>query len=750
MCILLLFSTSAGTRLIASKNRTVRILSLLPNQTDTKLKSDGQIIALALEMAAERINSQTEILPDYLIELVHADSGSCNDTRYIQMYNSIINKLFYSQYNVAGIIGPICSSSSVALSFLLSKGISLVSLHGGNDPVLSDRSRHPFALGSLGSSEGFSQFAVKLIHKSNWTRIAVLFDEFDRSNTATISKLYNEIIVPSEEGYVSSISKTYLPLADIVDKDLRVIFLFLPVALTQRVLCLAQHRGMMYNYYQWIILGNTFDEVAQDVNFTYEGQNYVCSKKEMKSSALNGTYFIEFQISARNESASTVSGYSFKEYDQVLQRRIEEYNSQSSYINISYSPQTPYFYDSLWSWSVALDSLTKKHPNLNLSSYNYSNYTVSNMLLDEFYSLNFDGVSGRFSFNGSTGYVERALSLFQVVEERLILVADFADGVFEKIGPFISISDRSETQITTVNNHLVPPFFLIGTMELIIVITLHLITVKYRSRQSVKATSFWLNQFIYLGCYFLLSTALIFTLQEHSKINGDPSILIDVIQNLSTLWLNPIWFTFVMGSVGARTWQLYRIFIHYLNPGPLISNKFLVLLVLGLVSIDVVFSTLGTAFDRFQPQDIFIEGTIRPRIFVRRWMTNSRLWLGLFYTYKLILYLIVVFLAFATRGIQNQSFSTKTLRVVAYLGGIFVFEGFGITILFEIRLFTAPEDIRAQILFCSNVGGLYLLLFLIILFLHLPPLMPIFRESFKHFARQILVKLRANKKLDQV
>lgn len=226
------------------QNRTVYILSLLPSAQSTlqlsPLKSDGRTVALALDMAAERINSQSEMLTDYRIELIHADSGACDEeTNSIQVYTSIINKLYYSNYNIIGTIGPVCSSSSLASSSLLSRrGISLVNLHGGNDPALADRNRYTFGLGSLGSSEGFAQFAVKLTQKSNWTRIGVLFDESDRSHAATINRLYNKVVL-SNDGYISSVSKTYLPLTDVKNNNLRVIFLFLPIALTQRILCLA-------------------------------------------------------------------------------------------------------------------------------------------------------------------------------------------------------------------------------------------------------------------------------------------------------------------------------------------------------------------------------------------------------------------------------------------------------------------------------------------------------------------------------
>lgn len=731
---MLLSSSLTTARYPSSNNRTVYILSLLPNQS-TQLnpsESDGQTIALALDMAAERINSQTEILPEYRIELIHADSGGCNGT--IQAYMSILDKLYYSPYNVAGVIGPVCSSSSLALSSLLSrKDISLVTLHGGKDPALADRNEHHFALGSLGSSESFSQFVIKLTHKSNWTRIAVLYDEFDRSHSATINRLFDDFVLQSKKGYVSPVSKTYLlpPLTDIVNQYLRVVFLFLPLALTQRVLCIAQHRGMVYSDYQWVIIENTFDEVAQNISFTYEGKQYECSEEEMKTSALNRAYFLKFRLSAQNETAPTISGHSFEEYDRDLQKKIEQCNSQNSNFNISHSSRTTYFYDSLWALSVALDGLARKQPSLDLSSYKHGDYELSNMLLDELYNVDFNGVSGRFAFNSTTGFVTRTLSLFQVVDERLALVADYHDGKFNKVGSFTSIPDDFENQITTVADDLVPLFAIVCALELLVVIVLHVLTVLYRDRPSVKAASFSLNQLIYLGCYCNLFTTFLIILQNHSKINDSSCILIHVIQNFSALWLNPVWPTLILGPVIARTWRLYRIFTHYLNPGPFIGTKFLLSFVFVLVCINLVFSTLWTAIDRFQPRDIIIEGTTRPQIYIRLWRSrgnNSIFWGAIGSAYSTFLFLVAILLAFLTRNIQNQSFSTKSLRVFAYLeGGVAFLYGIFANLL-QFLLSAIDEDNQVKFPFIFTVASLNLFLLVIIALLILPPLLPIFRE----------------------
>ena len=138
---------------------------------------------------------------------------------------------------------------------------------------------------------------------------------------------------------------------------------------------------------------------------------------EMKTVALNQVLFFNLRLSALNETApSEYSKYSFSEFDCLFGERIEEYNSQSGFINrsnISHSVWSTYFYDSLWAWSVVLDGVTNKNPCLDLTKYEYGDIAISNLLLEEFYSLDFQGISGRIKYDNNTGFVTRALSVFQ-------------------------------------------------------------------------------------------------------------------------------------------------------------------------------------------------------------------------------------------------------------------------------------------------------------------------------------------------
>lgn len=310
------------TLALASKNKTIYLLCLLP-YPDPRYNpswSEGPPISLALGMAQEQINNQTALLPDYHIQLIHDDSGCEFTTKaYVGFMRNVYSN---SNKKVIGIIGPGCSSAALAIAPLTSnKDIAIVTLHGGGSPLLANRTNYGYAISSLGGNDSFALIGIKLMQKSGWSRVGVLFDE-SRLFYASTSEIFRKVLDNSDNltiGFLSPVYDTFIPLDVIVNEGLRINFLFTPVVTTQRILCLAMHQGLVYPAYQWIITSNTFDEVARDVLFTYNNVQYSCSETDMKTVALNQCAFINYRLSPLNETApTTYSKHSFREYDSLI------------------------------------------------------------------------------------------------------------------------------------------------------------------------------------------------------------------------------------------------------------------------------------------------------------------------------------------------------------------------------------------------------------------------------------------------
>ncbi|XP_064384444.1 gamma-aminobutyric acid type B receptor subunit 1-like [Halichondria panicea] len=710
-----------------SKNQTLYILTLLPypyiNPLFDPSWSEGPQVSLALEIAKEDINNQNAILPGYQIELIGGDCGC----EYVdRAYEAIGSTAYYPGVSKMpiGIIGPGCSSSSLSVSSLTNReALSFVTVHGGGSPLLSDRINLPYSLGTLGSAEAFANVTIELMRANNWHRIGILFNEFRQFYSSTAQSLHDIISSNSTlSSYLSPVyDSTYIPLSEIIQQGIRINILFTPVRTTRQVLCLALHRGVVYPAYQWIVTSNTFEDIAQNVNFVFNNQVYNCSETEMRQTALNRVSFINYRLSHINESApSTYSKRSFKEYDALFRNRLQEHNLQNN-ANITYSVWTTYFYDTLWAWAVVLDRVAIREPNMDLTQFRYGNTSLSKLVLEEFYGLDFEGVSGRIKFNNDSGFLNRVISVFQAKDGNVTEIAYF-DGVHFIVKEDL---DAIEGEFPDKNFNIGPgvfaALFIVTVLELVILITLHVLTIKYRFSQSVKASSPKLSLLTFIGCYLIIFTLFLYMFRSYLLLDDYTTVF---LCNLTWAWLLPISFTLAYGTVAVRTWRLHRIFTHYLNPGRFIADHYLMAFVFILLGVDVLFGTLWMAID---PQQLAVKNVTQDvtNFVVRTCRDNSYWSYALVFGYRGVLIVIVLVLAFLTRNIQNQSFRTKTLRVLVYLSSLTLAVGF---VLFYLFLFYGPPLSHGPTVFLNLTFHGVLLLFITLICL--PPLIPKLREEF--------------------
>ena len=633
-----------------------------------------------------------------------------------------------------GIIGPGCSSSSLLVSSLTNReALSLVNVHSGGSPSLSDRTNLPYSLGTLGSAESFSNLVIKLMHANNWHRIGILFNELREFYSTTSQNLHDIISSDSTlSSYLSPVyDNTYIPLSEIMQQGIRINVLFTPVRTTRQVLCLAFHRGVVYPAYQWIVTSNTFKDIAQNVNFEFDHQVYNCSEAEMRQTALNRVSFINYRLSHINESApSTYSKHSFKEYDALVRNRLQEHNLQNN-DNIAYSIWTTYLYDTLWAWAVVLDRVAIREPNMDLTQFRYGNTLLSKLVLEEFYRLDFEGVSGKIKFNNDSGFLNRVISVFQAKDGNVTEIAYF-DGVhFTDQEDLDAIEGEFPDENFNIGPGVFAALFIVTVLELVILITLHVLTIKYRFSQSVKASSPKLSLLTFIGCYLIILTLFLYMFRSYLLLDDYTSVF---LCNLTWAWLFPISFTLAYGTVAVRTWRLHRIFTHYLNPGRFIADHYLIAFVFVLLGVDVLLGTLWMAID---PQQLDVKNVTVPQdvtnFVVRRCRDNSYWSYGLVFGYRGVLIVIVLVLAFLTRNIQNQSFQTKTLRVLVYLSSLTLVVGF---VLFYLFLFYGSPLSHGPTVFLNLTVHGVLLLFITLICL--PPLIPKLREEFyKKFPRFI-------------
>lgn len=709
----------------------IRLLTLLPyfNPIPSLNPSfdQGNDIQPAINLAVDQVNCNISLLTNYTLELVHGFDG-CDVMTETSL--GFLKHAFSTEGTafVTGIIGPGCSSS---VSFLSSvtKRLSLVMVHGGASHELSNRTQYPYLLGTLGSTENFVKSFNYLTIGAQWRRVALFYDD-SRLYYLNTKRLFLEKLPENVSLEIfKPVSFTFLPLDIIREKLLRVIFVMCPLELTKRIICLAKKSDMVYSDYQFAIMSHTLEELAQPVEFTYDGVPYRCSKDEM-GSALNRTVLLNFNL-VQTEGVSIISNISHSEYLDYYAAYREMYNQQPGISkNSTYSIWATYFYDAVWAWALVLDNLTRSDMDFDLND-NYGNADRSQILVEQFYMTSFQGVSGEINFSRETGFASRKIDILQIISEnetRYVTTVNSADEESVKHNKsFEYILDTFRNETIRESRGLAVFFNLVTTFLLVLVIVLQITTIIYRKKPSIKASTPILLHMSYLGVYLVLIGTYFWSFHV-AALRVDSR---HYFCGLLWIWCLPMGFTLAFCPVAVRTWRIYRIFKHYLNPGPLISTPILVGTVMVALAVDFIISLSWTIVDPFTIQETVYPGNTKDgRLSVTYGCHCDHIvfWLGFYFSYKIVILFVVAVFAILTRKITNRSFATASLRILVFLLAILLPLSF--SILFIIIYF-GLDDAMKFTTFTTLCVLLNLMAILCVLCIFIPPLVPLLRK-YKH------------------
>ena len=195
----------------------------------------------------------------------------------------------------------------------------------------------------------------------------------------------------------------------------------------------------------------------------------------------------------------------------------------------------------------------------------------------------------------------------------------------------------------------------------------------------------------------------------------------------------------IYGTVLVRTWRIYRILTYYMNPGIFLSDKALFVYVLVLLFIGLCISVLWTSIDGrhiLSSHMHMLSGfeVINDEVFEvsEAILCSSNfdiVWLGFSEVYKAFLLTVIFILSLLTWKVKfsTKNFNTRNLRHLSFANAIFY--GATFPLLIYLRLNSNLNHIFHEIEYI--LSGLILIgtVFLSIVFLLLPPLLPVFKEK---------------------
>ena len=690
--------------------------------------AEGPALFLAAELAAEMVNRNSSILQGYHLNLLREDSGCTVPFRAMDAFaKPLLSSVHASP--IVGVIGPTCSLSALTVSSLSGRSeIALINIPLAGTHRLEDRKEHPYSFSILDSSRLIARAIVALTQSNDWGKVALFYDTSRQYFLSVVQMVGDESNHSMEP---VGISLTDLSPLHSIRNKFRIIILLVSKELLSGIMCFAHTEGYTYPAYQYIVSTEVIEAVSE-VEFKVGSKSYRCKRDEVRRT-LNGSLLVKHQVERPGNELHLVteSGISLEEFKEMYN---ESFHS-SDLLHANESMPSLFgaiIYDAVWSFVLALNTVMA---NTDIRSYSFGQPNVTNLIAEKLVGSvhAFEGLSGRIQFNETTGHIDQNAQFF-VINEVGITELSYYQKESNNITLYnsslipetIFISDSFQEVILTVPKPLTYFILVLNIFGFILTAVLNIGTCTYRHVDSVKASSINLIQVAFIGCYIhalsLLFAVLIYGFSD--SINEDAMCNIQHLLDFSL----SIGLTVLLGAICMRVWRLHRIFNRFANPGKLLSDRYLILSIASLVSIDLALTIPAFFASKYEPmaEEKRADNVIWKIITCKRsHSTHFFLWFMSSLAVSAVLLSIIFVLAVLTRKIPQRNFKTTSIMYLSYtLTAVVPF------ILGVYFTFSCLSGYVSMVLrFCALCLLLLCLILILCAMLFFPPLLPVLKRK---------------------
>ena len=725
-----LLSCQNRTDCLSSRNETtptLYLLSLLPyplpeySQAAVQpVWSEGPSVYLAGELAIELTNEHHNILDGYTLELLQGDSG-CNIVPKASV--ALTDNLFNRDKQVLGIIGPGCSASGLFVSRIIcteERNISLLSFHLGGSPLFStERKAFPYSFSMLDSTDALANAIIGLMKLNTWSSVIVLYDESQIFFTTLLEYLEQRLGADTSIPIASLIFENHIPFDEIRDSQRRIILLLVGPNIFSRILCTAFTYDFKYPVYQWMLVTSLLEDLVS-INTTYEGNPVTCTRDQLLDAAKNSIFF-QYHFETLDSEKSTHSGLSHSDFHERYETKIAEYNSRTN-SNLQESFWAAVYFDAVWAMALAINNSIEelRSHGLELAHFRYGQNQVTDTFQRKVKELAFKGVSGMVKFNETTGFVSRGIDIMQLRGKELkpmlyynattILQVNTTPDPLQAIEDnFDNFGDISEVPVW-VDVLLLTLTFLI----VIVLVSLQCSSIVYRKSPSVKASSLKILHLAYVGCYLTIAGIVSESIATYLNSHRVRKCELEQV-SLSLLFCG---MTLIFSTICVRTWRLYRIFVHFTNPGIFISDKALFILVCLCLTLELPVVLAWGLVDPIEPKPVRNFALKLTRIYCTN--ESFETWFLSLLAYNSLLLLLSCYFALRCNKIAQKDFKSNSILILAYLLTIELTTGISIFLLLPRTHDPLPE-------FCVKNVTFLLYVVSCCVFLFMPPIVPLIK-----------------------
>ena len=699
----------------------------IPATRELDVYSAGYSLLAGVDVALEIINERSDILPGYRLTYVVGNPACTFSTRAVV---ALAENIFNSERNVTGIVGPACSGAATAVAPLIARDdqVNLLQATIATSPQLIEK-QYPNTYLALSTALVYVDIFIALQKKNDWSRVGVFF-EMNRLYFLSTFRSFHKKVHSDRIAFVTGIDLFSLPVLHARSEQVRILFVFAAGELTVRMMCIAFHEGVIYPHHQWIFHDKNIDSYQREVSFTLHGKYYHCTRKQMQL-ALEGAIFARYAIERDPQTDTTefIGDITYAEYMARYKRKLTEGNVFDEYSNA--------YYDAVWTMALSLNNSMAwfEGHNLSLSDYNYKNIDATEEIRRQLLGLSFNGITGLIEYKDRES--QTRVDLYQIVPTnnsesnnthvekkvgeyttslKLLGDAEFVKSTFKNILN-ISIHERVLAIVALVLLALVA----VASTVLIA------ISIVFINHSSIKASSPHLNVFIFSGCCLVIVGVM-------TAASG-PAFLTNYVSFSawvhSLLCVMPWWcfnmgYSLIFGTLCGKTWRVYRIFMVFSRDHRFISDRAIIMFVLGLLTFDMIinisFSVANPCY--LQVVKVHFDGSDQVKVTVGcncQYQILQLIYVAIMATSKGLLLLMLVFLAILTRHIKKPMFKNTSIISVITFCVLFI-NAIGIPLILFVTNQSVWTSVILLIMFLSPVVLCLLLVFF-------PPTLPLFRVN---------------------
>ncbi|XP_076280332.1 gamma-aminobutyric acid type B receptor subunit 1 isoform X3 [Lasioglossum baleicum] len=619
----------------------------------------GQACMPAVNLALDDVNREKNLLPGFTLKL-HSNDSECEPGLGAAV---MYNLLYHSPNKLMLLAG--CSTVCTTVAEAAKMWNMVVLCYGASSPALSDRNRFPTLFRTHPSATVHNPTRIKLLQKFGWSRVAIL-QQAEEVFISTVEDLESRckeagIEIVTRQSFLSDPSDA---VRNLRRQDARIIVGLFYVVAARRVLCELYHQNLYGKSYVWFFIG-WYEDNWFEVNLDKEG--IICTKDQMKKAA-EGHLTTEALMWNQNND-TTISGMTSEDFRQRLNKMLKEdgYDIDNNRYPEGYQ-EAPLAYDAVWSVALAFNKSMEKlsKQGKSLKNFVYKDKEIANEIYSAINSTQFLGVSGYVAFSSQGDRI----ALTQI--EQMI------DGKYVKLGYYDTQSDnltwrnmerwiggkvpQDRTIVRTVLRTVSLPLFIcmgtISSVGIVIAIGLIIFNIWNRHRSVIMTSHPVCNTIMLVGVIACFVSVFLLGIDGRFVSEWEYQ---SVCQ--ARAWMLSTGFTLAFGAMFSKVWRVHRLTTK--TKADQAKKKIqpwkLYTMVSGLLTMDIVLLICWQVLDPLQRKmETFPlesspfgddDARIRPEL-EHCESAHNNIWLGLVYSYKGIILVFGLFLAYETRSIK--------------------------------------------------------------------------------------------------